>query len=239
MPDAPAVDDAPDVQLAAEMVPLESGDRLTRWEFERRYEAMPQVKKAELIERVVYMPSPVRLRRHGWPNQHLITWLGTYEAATPGVIAADNTSVRLDMDNEPQPDGMLFIDPDYGGQVRISDDDYVEGGPELVAEITSSSVSYDLGDKLQAFRRNAVREYIIWRVLDQEIDWFVWREGNYDRLPLDSQHRYRSRTFSGLWLDVDAILRGDLAQVLMVLQEGTGSSEHAAFVERLQRQDSV
>lgn len=234
-----AVENAPDVQSAEEVLLLEPGDRLTRWEFERRYEAMPQVKKAELIEGVVYMPSPVRLRRHGRPNQHLITWLGTYEAATPGVIAADNASVRLDMDNEPQPDGMLFIDPDYGGQVRISDDDYVEGGPELAAEITSSSVSYDLGDKFQAFRRNAVREYIVWRVLDQEIDWFVWREGNYDRLPLDSQRRYQSHVFAGLWLDVDAMLRGDLARVLSVLQEGIRASEHAAFVDRLQRQASV
>lgn len=234
-----AVRSAPDVQSAADVPLLEPGDRLTRWEFERRYQAMPQVKKAELIEGVVYMPSPVRLRRHGRPNQHLITWLGTYEAATPGVIGADNTSVRLDLDNEPQPDGMLFIDPDYGGQVRISDDDYVEGGPELAAEVTSSSVSYDLGDKLQAYRRNAVREYIVWRVLEREIDWFVWCEGNYDRLPLDGQRQYHSHVFSGLWLDVDAMLRGDLARVLAVLQEGIATPEHTAFVDRLQRQASV
>ena len=41
------------------ILPLEHGDHLTREEFERRYEAMPHVRKAELIEGVVYMPSPV------------------------------------------------------------------------------------------------------------------------------------------------------------------------------------
>src|SRR2546423_9021201 len=91
--------------------PLENGDTLTRAEFERRYEAMPHLKKAELIEGVVYVPSPVRLRRHGQPNAELVTWLGVYRAATPGVMVADNTTARLDVDNEPQPDGLLLIDP--------------------------------------------------------------------------------------------------------------------------------
>lgn len=214
---------------------LEPGDRLTRAEFERRYRAMPLVKKAELIEGVVYMPSPVRLARHGRPSRHLSTWLGMYEAATAGVFGADNTSVRLDMDNEPQPDCILLIDPGCGGQARVSDDDYVEGGPELAAEVTSSSVSYDLGDKLQAFRRNGVREYLVWRVLDQAIDWFVLREGRYDRLPLDANGRFRSEAFPGLWLDVEAMLRGNLAAVLAALQQGLATSNHAAFVDELKK----
>lgn len=225
-------------KLVCKVPPLEPGDTLTRAEFECRYEAMPQLKKAELIEGVVFMPSPVRLDRHGRPSRHVSTWLGTYEAATPGVIGADNASVRMDMDNEPQPDGILMIDPSCGGQARISDDDYVEGGPELAAEVTSSSVSYDLGDKLQAFRRNGVREYVVWRVLDREIDWFVLREGRYDRLPLDENRRYKSPTFPGLWLDVEAMLRGDLAAVLAVLHEGVTTAEHAEFVKLL-RQRSI
>src|SRR4051794_23132431 len=117
--------------------PLEPGDRLTREEFEQRYEAMPKLKKAELIEGVVHMPSPVRLQQHGRPSRHLSTWMGVYEAATPGVIGADNTTARLDLDNEQQPDGLLMIDPALGGQARISPDDYVERGPELVAEISA------------------------------------------------------------------------------------------------------
>ena len=116
-PTAPLLPGAPGIP------PLEPGDRLTRDEFERRYEAMPHLKKAELIEGVVYMSSPVRAYRHGTPRSHLVTWLGVYRAATPGVESGDNTTARLDMDNEPQPDVMLFIEPARGGQVRVSEDD--------------------------------------------------------------------------------------------------------------------
>ena len=127
--------------------PLENGDRLTRAEFERRYDAMPNVKKAELIEGEVFMPSPVRYERQSHPHTRLITWLGNYETDTPGVGAGDNGSIRLDLDNEPQPDGFLIIRPECGGRVRISEDDYIEGAPELVAEVSTSSVSYDRGKK--------------------------------------------------------------------------------------------
>lgn len=59
--------------------PLENGDRLSRAEFERRYQAMPQVKRAELIEGVVYMASPLRLKSHGEPHGDLIGWLWTFD----------------------------------------------------------------------------------------------------------------------------------------------------------------
>src|SRR5262245_8818306 len=95
--------------------PLETGDRLSREEFERRYKAMPDLKKAELIEGVVYVPSPVSLRRHGGPNADLVTWPGNYRANTPGVLTGDNTTARLDLANIPQPDALLLIDPEFGG----------------------------------------------------------------------------------------------------------------------------
>jgi Uma2 family endonuclease len=213
---------------------LENGDRLTRAEFERRYHAMPGVKKAELIEGVVIMPSPVRLRAHGMPHADMAAWLGTYEAATPGIIGADNATIRLDLDNEPQPDILLMIDPARGGQARISEDDYVEGAPELVVEIASSSVSFDLHAKLHVYRRNAVGEYVTWRVLDGEIDWRILRGGQYEPMPLDDLGRYRSEAFPGLWLDPSALLRGDLAAVLDALLLGLASPDHAAFTARLQ-----
>ena len=71
--------------------------------------------------------------------------------------------MRLDEDNEPQPDVLLRIEPDAGGQSRVSGDDYIEGAPELVVEIVASSTSVDLHDKLRAYRRNGVREYVVWR----------------------------------------------------------------------------
>lgn len=213
--------------------PLEAGDRLTRDEFERRYEAMPELKKAELIEGVVYIPPPVRVCSHGRPHARLIGWLGRYEAETPGVAVADNATLRLDQDNEPQPDAMLYIDPERGGQVRIGPDDYVEAAPELVVEVASSSVSFDLNTKLHVYRRSGVQEYIVWRVLDSRIDWFVLRGGLYERLAADDRGVVRSEHFPGLWLNAGALLQGDLAATLRTLDEGFATSEHAAFVARL------
>jgi Uma2 family endonuclease len=221
------------VELENALSLLENGDRLTRAEFERRYEAMPHLKKAELIEGVVYVPSPVRYLQHGSPHAQLVGWLVQYAAQTPGVGVADNTSVRLDLDNEPQPDALLLIDPACGGQSRRSADDFIEGAPELVAEVASSSVSYDLHAKLHVYRRNGVREYVVWRVLNREIDWFVLRAGQYERLSLDANGLLRSEVFAGLWLDPAALVQGNLARVLAVVQQGIASSEHAAFVARL------
>jgi Uma2 family endonuclease len=230
-PDQTLIPDA--TSLPAVVPPLEPGDRLTRAEFERRYSAMPHLKKAELIEGVVYMPSPVRLKRHSNPHAHLVAWLALYESYTPGVIVGDNSTARLDLDNEPQPDALLMIAPECGGQARISEDDYVEGAPELVAEVASSSASFDRHTKLHVYRRNGVLEYLLWRTLDKDFDWFVLYEGEYKRIPPDADGIVRSHIFPGLWLDVPALLRGDLAAVLSVLQRGLATSEHADFVKRL------
>jgi hypothetical protein len=229
-PTAPAV---PEGTTNGPIPPLKDGDRLTRAEFERRYEAMPEVKKAELIEGVVHMPSPVRVQHHGNPNRYVSTWLGTYEAYTPGLIGADNTTARLDLDNEQQPDALLMIDALRGGQARISDDDYIEGGPELVAEISGGRGSVDLGERLRVYLRNRVQEYIVWRVPDREIDWFVLRDRQYQRLQPDENGVCRSVVFPGLWLNVPALLRRDLAAVLATLHEGMATPEHADFVTRL------
>jgi Uma2 family endonuclease len=213
--------------------PLETGDRLSRAEFERRYDAMPDLKRAELLDGVVYVPSPTRLSRHGRPHARLSGILFMYENSTPGVIAAAGPTVRLDLANEPQPDAVLFIDPDRGGQAIVSDDDYIENAPELVAEVSSSTVSYDLHVKLRVYRCCGVREYVVWRVLDREIDWFVLKRRQYVRLQLDQDGLYRSRAFPGLWLDPAAMVRGDMKTVVAALERGLASPEHAAFVARL------
>src|SRR5438270_3136150 len=138
----------------ARIPPLEPGDHLTRDEFERRYEAMPHVKKAELIEGVVHIPSPVRWDYHAEPHAKLIAWLVNYESATPGVRTGDNGSVRLDLENEPQPDAILLIEQSAGGQSKLSSDHYLEGAPELVAEVSASTASIDLNEKFRVYRRN-------------------------------------------------------------------------------------
>lgn len=198
--------------------PLENGDRLTRAEFERRYSAMPHTQKAELIEGEVHMPSPVSYVGHGGPHADVMAWLGSYRASTPGVLCADNTTVRLDVDNEPQPDAFVMLDPAHGGQARVGPEGYVESAPELVVEVAASSVSIDLGKKMNAYRRNGVREYVVWRVEDQEIDWFVLREGAYEPLPLDAHGLYRSEVLPGLVLDPSVMVAGDLRKVIDTLE---------------------
>jgi Uma2 family endonuclease len=161
------------------------------------------------------------------------TWLGNYEAGTPGVEGGDNSSVRLDDENEPQPDCFLRLETERGGRSRTSEDDIVEGAPELVFEVASSSASYDLHQKLGAYRRHGVLEYVVWRVRDRKVDWFVLEGNDYKRREPESPGLHRSREFPGLWLDPAALIRGDLPRLLAVLDEGLRSPEHASFVERL------
>jgi len=211
--------------------PLENGDRLTRLEFERRYFARPDIGKAELIEGIVHMPSPVRFASHGEPHSWILTWLGIYSAFTPGVRVADNATVRLDADNEPQPDALLRIEPEAGGSSRLGDDDYVEGAPELIVEIAGSSVARDLHEKRRAYLRNGVREYVVWRVHDGALDWFGREDGDYVPLVPDAAGTIvESRTFPGLRLAVDALLAGEMDRVLAEQQAGIGTPQHAEFV---------
>ncbi|PSB19379.1 Uma2 family endonuclease [filamentous cyanobacterium CCP2] len=214
--------------------PLENGDRLNSIEFERRYQAMPGVKKAELVEGVVYMASPLRFEPHAEPYGDLIGWLWSYKIATAGVRLGDNPTVRLDLDNEPQPDAVLLIDAQVGGQSYLGEEGYIEGAPELVAEVAASSASIDLGDKKRAYRRNGVQEYLVWQVFDQRIDWFSLQNGEYVVLPPDAEGVIRSQVFPGLWLNHTALLQGQMAQVLTTLQQGLNSNEYRSFGQRLQ-----
>lgn len=209
--------------------PLESGDRLSRHEFERRYQAMPEV-KAELIEGVVYVASPLRFRSHAQPHGNIMGWLWTYSTATPKVELGDNPTVRLDFDNEVQPDAVLLI---AGGRSHESDDDYIEGAPELVVEVAASSAANDLHDKKKVYRRTGVQEYIVWQTFDNKLDWFSLQAGEYVALAADADGVVQSHVFPGLWLAVPALLVGDMAKVLAVLQMGLNSPQHSEFVKIL------
>lgn len=221
-----------------EAPPLMAGDRLSRAEFERRYRNQPEVKKAELIEGVVYMPSPVTYARHANPHHSLVTWTGNYLAATSGVQGGDNATVRLDNHNEVQPDILLRLDPGAGGRSRIGDDDFVEGAPELIVEIAATSANYDMHDKKRVYARNGVAEYLVVLTYEQQVHWFVLRDGEYAPLPPGDDGVLRSEVFPGLWLRAATIWEQDLAGLLATLQQGLNSDAHAAFVER-QKQSST
>jgi Uma2 family endonuclease len=214
--------------------PLDAGDHLSLLEFERRYEARPEIKKAELIDGVVYMPSPARFTEHAQPHGQMITFLGLYSAATPGVQLGDNATVRLDLETEVQPDGLLRLEPQVGGRSRVTADHYLEGPPELVLEIAASSASYDLHAKLRVYQRSGVEEYIAVQVYERRIDWLRLREGVYQPLQPAALGILCSEIFPGLCLNTAAFWAGDMAQVLATLQEKLHSPEHAAFIASLQ-----
>jgi Uma2 family endonuclease len=178
------------------------------------------------------MPSPVSLF-HAEPHLAINALLLVYAAFTAGVRGADNATVRLDLDNEPQPDVLLRLEPRAGGQSRVSDDGYLEAAPELIVEIAASSASIDLHAKLHAYRRNGVREYVVWRTQERRIDWFQLTDGEYQPLSPDADGVVRSQVFPGLRVAVGELLNGDVARALAVLNQGIGSPEHRRFVDRL------
>ncbi|MCS6773768.1 MAG: Uma2 family endonuclease [Anaerolineae bacterium] len=207
--------------------PLVSGERLSRAEFERRYEAMPDV-RAELIEGVVHMNSPTRAS-HSAAHLALATWLGTYAARTPGVLAHDNLSYRLDDRSELQPDLLLMLSPACGGRARVDAEGFLVGVPELIIEVAAASAEYDLGAKFRLYQRAEVPEYLVWDAEAKQAHWWVLDKGSYRPLMPDRARIWRSQVFPGLWLDEPALARQDLAAVLACLDEGTRSPEHIAF----------
>ena len=223
--------------------PLRDGDRMRREEFHRRYEAMGEGTRAELIEGVVYlwstpdMPSPVSQDRHGTPHAHLNGWMFYYVARTPGLILAGDSTVLLSGDDEPQPDAVLGIPDAVGGQtrrVRRGRKRYFAGAPELVAEVSASTAAIDLGPKLRAYERHGVREYLAWRTEAGVIDWFARRDGRFEPIAPDpADGLLKSAAFPGLWLDPAALLAERAADLLAAVDRGCATPEHAAFAARV------
>ena len=218
---------------ARRLLPLVDGEQLAREEFHRRYEAMPESFRAELIEGVVHVTSPVRIR-HSGPHAQVVGLLFNYACRTRGVEVLDNATDYLDDVNEFQPDAILYIESEAGGQTRTSEDDYLEGPPELVVEVAASTVRIDTKVKREVYQRLGVREYIVWRVPDQAIDWWELREEAYVLLTADEAGVVCSRVFPGLCLDVPAILSGDSARALATLEAHLAkhADAHADFVGR-------
>jgi hypothetical protein len=216
-------------------VPVMNGDYLTQAEFFRRCTGRTHLKDAELIEGIVYLPSPVSHGLHGAPHFDLVGWLGLYQMHTSDICGGANGTLCLDDLNAPRADAYLIVLPSHGGQVSIDAQGYIVGAPELVAEVAASSAAIDLHGKLAAYLRNGVREYVVWRVYDRAIDWFVSRSGRFDRLTPKGDGHFESEVLPGSWLDPAALIAGDMLAVARTVQQGIDSPEHAAFVARLQQ----
>lgn len=203
---------------------------MSREEFHRVYEQMPEDFKAELIGGIVYVASPLK-RRHGTNHLPLGSLFFAYEGTTPGVESSDNTTILLGDESEPQPDLFLRILPEYGGQSKTTADDYILGAPELHAEVAHSSRAIDLHGKLDDYSRYGVLEYLVVCLREQQLRWFDLRTKK--ELQPDADGVYRIRTFPGLWIHGAALLAKDHQGLMATLQQGLATEEHAAFVRRL------
>jgi hypothetical protein len=209
---------------------LHTGDRMTRKEFHRIYEKMPNGFQAELIGGVVYVASPLK-RGHGTNHLLLGTVFVAYQGNTPGVECGDNTTILLGAEGEPQPDLYLRILPEFGGQSRTPKKDYVAGAPELLAEIAHSSRSIDLHAKREDYARYGVLEYLVVCLREAQLRWFDLR-ANQELLP-EADGVFRIRVFPGLWIHGEALLAKDYRRLMATLEQGLATAEHDAFVGRL------
>lgn len=192
---------------------LENGAVMSREEFHRLYAECEGYERVELIEGVVFMPSPVRFESHDRQASLLRGWLFTYSTLHEGVESGNEATLILG-DSEVQPDAFLL----RAGSVPVDDDGYLTGAPQLVAEVAASTASRDLHSKRDLYERNGVGEYVVWRTLDGAIDWFVLRDGVYVAKSRDAAGRIESEQFPGLVMDVRAMLAMDRTAVLAALK---------------------
>ncbi len=219
------------MSLVAPIVPpLAAGEQLSREEFLRRWEALPELKRAELLEGMVYLPSPMRVS-HGSQDLFVHGWITVYVAHTPGCDAGCNATWLM-LEDAPQPDCYLRISPEFGGQSGL-EGGYGKGASELIVEVSLSSASYDLGPKLRLYRSAGVLEYITVLLTEGQVIWRRLVSGNYAPIEPDSRGLLRSVVFPGLWLDPDALVERDGARLLKVLNQGLKSPEHQRFVKEL------
>lgn len=221
--------------------PIREGDHLNSEEFLRRWEAMPDLKHAELLDGTVFFtPSPVSVS-HSSAHDRMHGWLWSYSDLTPGCQSGIDCTWKMGADNVPQPDLFLRILPEHGGQSRV-EGAYAAGAPELIVEVSGSSLSRDLGIKLELYRSAGVREYLTVLLQPRQIIWRQLVRGRYreiepaveDRVDSGGSHSplLRSRVFPGLWLD-PAALWTSKRSMRTAIEKGVRSPEHAAFVRRL------
>jgi Uma2 family endonuclease len=211
---------------------LRNGERMKQPEFHRRYEEYPEDVKIELIGGVVHMPSPTR-GPHGRYLLQLSGVLFLYTNTTPGTDAADNITAILGEESEPQPDLLLRLAYECGGQSRYDEKQYLTGAPELVAEVAHSSRDIDLHNKRDDYLAAGVQEYLVLCVEEEEIHWFHFPSKS--RLKPDRAGIWKSQVFPGLWIEGPALIARDSARLIATLQKGLASPKHASFVRQLEK----
>ena len=192
--------------------PLNQGDQLSHSEFERRRGLHPEIKKAELINGLVFLEMTVG-PAHADVHKMVMTLLGVYEARHPETQALDNATVVLG-DDEVQPDALLSRRE--GGRAVLGDQN-IQGPPELVIEVAASSSAYEANLKRLLYEGAGVEEYAVLQIFEQQVDWWVARGDRFQRVLPDSAGVFSSTLFDGLRLNATAIWAGDMAAVLAAL----------------------
>lgn len=211
---------------------LYDGLRLDRVTFHRLYEASPELKRVQLIEGIVHMPSPMRFVQHANPQTCINGWLFCYVTQTPGVNTGGSATLKIDDENEFEPDGMLFYD---NGQLIIADDGYLEGVPELAVEVTASTFTIDSKEKFRVYEKHGVKEYLLWNTEAGTITWYARHKDKFVPMKSNRAGILKSKIFPGLWLEVAAMREGDMTQVMKTLYEGLASAPHRQYVKRFKK----
>jgi len=222
--------------MLSPLVPISrliTGERLTLAEFLHAWDAQTDIRRAELIEGVVHMPSPVT-REYGRFHATVISWLWHYAQATPGCECGDNTTWLM-LESAPQPDAFLRIVPERGGQSR-NEANYNAGAPELIVEVSLTSTEVDFGPKLALYQRVGVQEYVTIELLTRRIVWRVLENASYGELAVGSDAVLRSHRFPGLWLDVEAFWINDGERLMKTLETGLRTDGHSQFAASLTSQ---
>ncbi len=215
--------------------PLSNGDRLTAKEFCRRWDAMPELKHAELIGGQVYVNPPISAGSHGIPQGNILVWLWHYAVATEGVQQISESSVHFGPQDLPQPDVQLRVKDQFGGASRLVRGE-LHGAPELIVEVAASSAKHNLQIKKPRYAKHGVQEYLVWIVREKRFVWFALEAGEYVELPASRSGILKSRVFPGLWLDSKGLLADNWPKILGTLRKGMETPEYLEFAANLKSQ---
>jgi Uma2 family endonuclease len=221
----------PEPRADSELPLLANGDHMDQATFHTLYEKTPEGFRAELIGGIVFVASPTGRPHMRW-GYFVGGWLFVYEGLTPGVEGLNSGTVILGPEDEPEPDHSLRIPPELGGRTRDFGE-FVQGAPELLVEVASSSAAIDLHRKKQRYQDAGADEYLVLVLHTEQARWFSLQNGAYVELPTGADGIIRSQRFPGLWLDPAALFARDRQRIEEVVRLGCSTQEHAEFVQQL------
>jgi Uma2 family endonuclease len=209
---------------------MHNGDHMKQPEFHFAYSSMPENYRAELIGGVVFEPSPVSYS-HARNDNMFHDLITQYAKKSKLAEVAPNATVILSEDDEVQPDVLLRLPEELGGRSRLVGK-FLEGAPELVAEIAYSSRAIDLHLKKQRYAKAGVIEYLVFCIEPKKLHWFRLQEEK--GIKRNGDGTFCSKVFPGLWINEPALIEANSERADEILAEGLNSEEFNDFKNQLQ-----